>query len=509
MRESRPDTRRRAPTLGFRFRLLGFVAVLLVAGFVVGLLVQRAVLLERLDDEVRASLEEERQKITRLAAGRDPETGEPFDGDVEAIFETFLRRNVPGEGEVYLTLVAGDPYISTSSPTGVRLDRDQTLVERWAARDAGEAATIDSAAGPVDYLSIPLTSDGDTEGVFVVANFVRGERNEIEDHIRIAAMVSGLLLVVTIGAAWVIAGRLLQPVRDLTATAQLISDTDLSRRLRVDGRDEMADLAVTFNGMLDRLEVAFNTQRSFIDDASHELRTPIQIVRGHLELMGVSPQERTETVELVTDELDRMARIVNDLLLLSKAEQPDFVQPGEEELSDLTVDLFTKVNTLGERDWFLDGCDVGTLLVDRDRLTQAVLNLARNAVEHTQAGDQIALGSSRRGSEVRLWVRDTGPGVAAADRHHIFDRFARGQGNRRRSEGAGLGLSIVDAIVTGHRGRIELDSEPGHGATFTVVLPCSAEATSEDTLVAVVREDADGAAIPAAGSIETREETRT
>jgi two-component system OmpR family sensor kinase len=462
---------RRRPRLGFRGRVLGFAAALLLAATAAGLVIQRAVLLRRLDLEVAASLEQERRELESLAAGRNPATGEPFRGDVPAIFDTFLRRNVPGEGEVYLTFVGGEPYNTPTAPEGVRLDLDFDLVQRWASLTTGEAGHLNTKAGPVDYLAIPLRTGGRTAGVFVVANFLRGERQEIEDGIRVEAAVSGIVLLVALGAAWVIAGRLLRPVRELTDTARAISDSDLSRRIPVDGDDEIAELASTFNDMLDRLAGAFRAQRAFIDDAGHELRTPITIVRGHLELMSDDPQDRQETVALVTDELDRMARIVDDLLLLAKAEQPDFLRLEPVELSDLTTELLMKATALGDRDWRLDACATGTAHADPQRVTQAVLNLARNAVEHTEPGAQIALGSSRRTGEVRIWVRDTGPGIDPSERDRIFERFARGRGGPRRSDGAGLGLAITQAVAAGHQGRVELISRPPDGATFTLVLP--------------------------------------
>jgi two-component system, OmpR family, sensor kinase len=236
-------------------------------------------------------------------------------------------------------------------------------------------------------------------------------------------------------------------------------------------RDEIAQLARTFNAMLDRLESAFATQRAFVSDASHELRTPITIVRGHLELLGDDPQERRDTVALVTDELDRMTRFVDDLLLLAKAERDDFLHVSDVELGALTEELFDKAGALGARQWQLDFRGEALVRADRQRLTQAIMGLAQNAVQHTADGDPIWLGSDADRDNVRLWVRDSGPGVALEDQERIFERFARASATRRRSEGAGLGLAIVRAIAEAHGGRVALSSKPGAGATFTVIIP--------------------------------------
>jgi signal transduction histidine kinase len=146
----------------------------------------------------------------------------------------------------------------------------------------------------------------------------------VNEAVSVAIVVMIAVLSVTSVFAWIVAGRVLAPLRLLTETAHLISESDLTRRIPVQGIDEISELTITFNEMLDRLQAAFASQRDFINDAGHELRTPITIIRGHLELLGDDPQERRETVELVTDELDRMSRFVDDLLLLAKAEQPNF-----------------------------------------------------------------------------------------------------------------------------------------------------------------------------------------
>ena len=456
--------------------MLGFTAGLIVAATVAGLFIQRAVLLSRLEREVAADLVQERQELELLAASQNPATGQPFARDVTALFDTFLRTNVAYEGEVYVTFVGGKPYLTTQLGDNprlqqVRLDRDPELVARWSSLASSDRGRIATAAGPVEYLAVPLRAQGRTAGVFVVANFVQAEIDEIDSALRVEAAVSGLVLLMSVGVGWIVAGRLLRPVRDLTDTARAISESDLSRRIPVDGDDEIARLARTFNEMLDRLSGAFDAQRAFVTDAGHELRTPITIVQGHLEMMGDDPQEREDTLALVSDELKRMGRIVEDLLLLAKSELPDFVHLEPVELSDLTTELLMKASALGERSWCLDTCAEGMMRGDPQRLAQAVLNLARNAVEHTQVGDEIGLGSARRAGEVRIWVRDTGSGVDPAEQDRIFDRFARGKLGQRRSDGAGLGLAIVRTVATGHRGRVELDSRLGSGSTFTLILP--------------------------------------
>jgi signal transduction histidine kinase len=259
-------------------------------------------------------------------------------------------------------------------------------------------------------------------------------------------------------------------VRRVTQMARTIEGTDLRRRIAVEGDDELAELAATFNAMLGRIERSFTTQRRFLDDAGHELRTPITIARGHLELLGEDPQEREETIALVLDELDRMGRIVNDLLLLAKAEQPDFLNVGPVDVDALTDDLYAKTRALAPRTWVLESRAEGVVVADRQRLTQAVVQLAQNAVQHTGASDEIALGSFLADGELRLWVRDSGAGISAEDQERVFDRFVRGRG-ASSCDGAGLGLSIVSAIADAHGGRVQLRSRPGGGALFTVVVP--------------------------------------
>ena len=445
------------------------MVILLAASTIASDVLIRQIQLVRLSDEVEEGLKQEADEFRRLVNGSDPETGRPFGTDVQAIFDTYLRRNVPGDEEVLITFIGGQPY-KTSGERDYPIDELGPEYANWTSLSEPEQGEADTSAGGVRYLALPIKLGGETRGTFVVVEFTRDEQTEVGEGIRVVLFVSlGVLLLASL-AAWVAAGRVLAPVRQLESTAQGITETDLTQRIDVHGSDELAQLGRTFNAMLDRLEAAFSSQRQFINDASHELRTPITIVRGHLELMGDDPEERRETIALVMDELDRMSRFVDDLLLLARAERADFLSLDPVDLDDLAHELEAKARGLADRDWRLDSEGGGELIADRQRLTQAVMNLAGNAAQHTRPGDRITIGVANEPGGARLWVSDDGPGIPAADHERVFERFARG-GGRRASEGAGLGLAIVRAIAEAHGGRVELDSVPGSGSTFTLVLP--------------------------------------
>ena len=233
------------------------------------------------------------------------------------------------------------------------------------------------------------------------------------------------------------------------------------------------------NEMLDRLQLAFDSQQRFLRDVSHELRTPITVIGGHLEVLKYRPQEQNETIALVMDELDRMGRLVNDLLLLAKAERFDFLKCKPEELDWFTEEVYLKARTLANRSWRLESKGLSPIVVDRQRLTQAIMNLVENAVRHTKDGDRITIGSSVRECYMYFWVKDNGEGIALEDQRRIFERFVRatnrdhirGTQAYRQFEGSGLGLSIVQAIVQAHGGSIELESDLGSGSTFTIIIP--------------------------------------
>jgi signal transduction histidine kinase len=427
------------------------IALLLAFSTVVSTLALRQILLARVDDRIEAALAQEVTEFRRLA-------GQSGTTDVQRLFDAFLARDVPDEGEASFTFLGTRPYRSNAD-----LGTSTELLER--VRSLGAVATVTRGdIGGTRYLAVPLTDGGARRGAFVVTADLAHEQAEVSEAVQIAAGIGLAMLAVVSALAYAAVGRVLAPLRALGATARSIESTeDLTRRIVVTSDDEVGELGHRFNAMLDRLEQAFALQREFVSDAGHELRTPITIIRGHLDVLDEHP----ETLKIVTDELDRMSRFVEDLLTLAKAERPDFLHLDTLDLDLLTEELLAKATTLAERDWRLEQTGAGLLRADRQRLTQAVINLAHNAVQHTRDGDTIALGSALADGDARIWVADSGPGIAPSDRERIFERHVRSA----RKDGTGLGLAIVKTIAEAHHGRVELESEPGHGARFTIVVP--------------------------------------
>ena len=256
----------------------------------------------------------------------------------------------------------------------------------------------------------------------------------IAETAQVAAGVSIILLTFVTLLAYLLAGRVLAPLRRVTETTRALGESDLSSRVEVSGDDEVAELGRTFNGMLDRLEGAFSNQKELLRDAAHELQRPIATIRGHLELMGDDPADRQETVELVSEELDRMGLFVDDLLLLAETEHGDFLEMDELDLETFTEELLARVRGLADRDWALVATGGAELVADRRRVAQAVMNLARNAVAATLPGDRIELGSACDAGEARLWIAspaDTAvDGALDAD---VSGRRRRAQGGRGRT----------------------------------------------------------------------------
>ena len=447
--------------------LVALVALALGISITTGYLVAR----QSLDQRIDAELTQEVNAVVAFAQrGIDPDTLRPFT-DVREILRASVGRNLVGRNEAIITVVNGQPHLRDDHDPPLRLDEQPEVVARFAASSHPALGTIQTARGAVRYGVVPVRVSGSPDtGVFVVAVFSDLERADLTSATWTSAAVAFGTLALAAVAAFVIAGRVLRPIRLVRQTAQQISATDLSQRIPVEGNDDVAELARTFNGMLDRLQTAFAAQREFLHDAGHELRTPITIVQGHLELAAADPSARAESLAIVMDELERMRRMVDDLLVLARSDSPNFLRLSEVDLEPFIDEVLDKARALAPREWFLDHQAEGVAWLDRQRITQALLQLALNATQHTNTGQEIHLGTDIRGDQLHLWVRDTGAGVPQVDRERVFDRFARGDSGDGDGSGIGLGLAIVRAIAQAHGGTVVLVESSG-GAEFRLELP--------------------------------------
>ena len=455
-----------------RTRILIWYLLLMALSSAASVLAVRQILFTRLEERVEQSLYQEVEEFRQLRQGKNPETGQPFGDDIVAIFDVFLARNIPEDNEYLLAIVEGELYEASSLALPAALQPEGGLIDQWSTLLQREQDSVNTVSGTVLYLADPISATGQVGGVFVVAHMISRDRAEVIESVLIIAQVSLVVLAIASWLAWFAAGKVLAPLRLLSHTARSITESNLTERIPLGGAaGDIAELTCTFNDMLDRIEGTFNSQRQLLNDVGHELRTPITIIRGHLELMGTSPQDQQETLGIVIDELDRMSRFIDELVLLAKAERPDFLFPEAIDLTAFTEELFAKVTALGDRRWQLEAVGSGPLVGDRQRLTEAVINLAQNATQHTAPGETIALGSRCHDNQVQIWVRDTGEGIEPVDQGLIFQRFVRGRSRYGRSEGSGLGLAIVQAIAQAHGGTVHLSSQPDRGSVFTLVLP--------------------------------------
>lgn len=459
--------------LTVRTRIAVSVAVLTGLALAGAGLVVYALESARIERGVSEQVQQELAEFATLRdEGIDPDA-RPVRGftDVRTLVEVFLLRNVPDDDELLVGYWDGAPQVVSDTVHQPLIDHPDFITVVESRLEEGGTDRIDTPWGEIVVTVQPVRDESRT-GAFVIANFLQDEHEELDRVMQTYAIVSALLLgLITALAAWQ-AGRLLRPVRTLRETAEEITVTDLSRRIPESGQDDISALTHTFNEMLARLEAAFTGQRQFLDDAGHELKTPLTVIRGHMELLDSSdPSEVEATRQLLLDEIDRMSRLVGDLIVLAKSGSPDFLRYDAVNIAPFTSTVLEKCRALGSRVWVLDEQADALAWVDEQRVTQAVLQLAQNAVKHTEPGAEVGIGSRADDEQgILLWVRDTGKGVPDEDKIRIFERFGRSV-VPESDEGFGLGLSIVRAIAVAHGGTIHVEDEVPHGARFVLTLP--------------------------------------
>ncbi|HEV8634347.1 MAG TPA: ATP-binding protein [Chloroflexota bacterium] len=371
----------------------------------------------------------------------------------------------------------GEVLTTSRNLQNVTLPVDPTWLRRAL---EGERATLTVPVRDRPPLRVqyePIVARGAVVGVLQVAESL-GPLDVTATRVeRLLLVGGGLTISLAALVSWVVVGRALQPIAAITRSARQIRATaDVGRRVPTGAtRDEVGLLAETINEMLASIERTIVVQREFLADSSHELRSPLTVIRGNLDLARRAPddQSRAECLREAEAEAARMGKIVDDLLLLARPDAELTMARQPVDLGALVQDIERRARVVANGVLLAVGrADPATVEGDPDRLRQAVSNLVDNAIRHTPSGGRVTLSAIREGGEVRVAVQDTGVGIAPEHLPRLFERFYRVDKARSRADGgSGLGLAIVKYVAEAHGGRVGVESAPGKGSTFTITLP--------------------------------------
>lgn len=497
-----------------RWRIIGWILLVVFTALTAVIYITDSIRQAEIHEQANQTVNQEIQEFQKFVQEAvNPDTGQKFDDPVR-LLETYLSTQIPVDGE-YLFGVADRQFLAQdlSRDSDVaqdhQLNSSSQLIKDVIAAPESSGVRTDDTEHSIHWAKVGIAVEGSPyESYFAIMTFTHADMTALKEETRIFIWIGALALLVAALVAWFISRQIIQPVQQVDDVASSIAESnDLSQRVPVAGNDEIARLSSTFNSMLDQIDEAYRTQRQFVDDAGHELRTPITVIRGNLELLSTaSPEQRERSIEICTAELDRMTRMVNDMLTLAvvDAGSAEFINPQETDVSELTIDIEDKAFVLSGGRTEVTSIAEATAFLDSQRVTEAVLELVRNAVKYSTPQTPIELSSTATEENVVFSVTNRGDGIPEEKMEALFKRFHRGdlktqksaaeeitdkgssaQYSRlsnstgqareaavRASKGAGLGLSIVAAIADAHGGEAYVESSVETGiTTFSIALP--------------------------------------
>ena len=468
VRSPRQRTRRHR-LLGSAARLAAFHALILIVvlGAVVAVLVRQfttsyqTLAARSLASELRAY---------SAAASADAS------GNLENFTVGYLQARALPAGTVLVVDLPGNHIVATPGASELL---KEARVSSWLAKPPATAWSkeIRIAGAPTEILVAPLLVDGKQTGAFLATSDLSASVAQRSRVLKLSLAEAGIALLAGVAGAYLLLRRLLRTVGRITTAAEQIGTGALDQRLGDQGiDDEVGQLASTFDSMLERIDTAMTAQRRLLSDISHQLRTPLTVARGHLEVLHhtgeiADPDAVTETVVLVLDELDHMRSLVERLLLLGRAMEPDFLAPDLIDARSFLADLYSACQVLAPRRWALTAVPDVVVCADASKLRGALLNLIDNAVRVTGADDTIKIGCilDIDAGSFAISVEDSGPGIPAPQREAVLARFARP--GARDQDGTGLGLAIVRAVAEAHGGHVDVGESNLGGARIAIVLP--------------------------------------
>ena len=341
--------------------------------------------------------------------------------------------------------------------------------------------TIETARPRLRMITMPILENKKVTSIVQVGSSLE----EFEDTMKRLLIIMIVSIITATGGTIVVgyfmAKKTMKPVDQIRRTAVKITSSNLDERIELKGRkDELGRLAETFNAMIARLKDSFQRINQFSIDVSHELKTPLTILKGETELAlrkERTNEEYKKSLQSNLEEIDRMSRIIDDLLLLSKAETKDIRLNLEKvDLRDLLADVCLNMKIFGENkgvEIIARDLDDIRIIGDELKLRRMITNIVENGIKYGRSGGYVAVSSQKQNGYACINVKDNGPGISSGDIKYIFDRFYRADRSRKRASGSGLGLSISKWIAQAHRGTIEVESTPAAGSLFTIKLPMS------------------------------------
>jgi signal transduction histidine kinase len=424
----------------------------------------------------RTSAEAERN-LTAVVEGYNSSIRGLASSQVDAATVRYLSETVLPSGEQLIVTLPGGRRYGTSAARDLL---DVVAIKQLATEHpSGTTLSKASALGmPLEVLSVPIRQSGRVVGS-VLATYELGSAQADQWRVlELALAEAAIALVAAVIGAYLLLRRVLGTVGHITTTARTIEEGDLDRRLGDQGTDdEVGELAATFDAMLDRIDEVMGLQRQLLSDVSHQLKTPLTVIRGHLEVLSRGalddPVEIRATIELVVDEIDHMRELTEQLLLLGHSLEPDFIVVAPTDVRSLVGDLLAASSVLGDRRLETGEIADVVLLSDEAKLRGALLNLVDNAVQATKVGDTIRVSAVVDVSgTLTISVEDSGPGIPPAERTKVLARFGRPDTETR--SGTGLGLAIAGAVAEAHGGRLEIGDSDLGGLAAMVIIPAPA-----------------------------------
>ncbi len=344
--------------------------------------------------------------------------------------------------------------------------------------EQSQTLKVSTPSGRVLVLASPMHEQGRTVGSVVVTYALESLEQDQERVLVLVSIEAVIALIVAVAGTYLLLRRLLGTIGNITSTARTISEGDLDLRLGDQGSDdEVGELAATFDVMLDRIDEVMETQRRLLSDVSHQLKTPLTVMRGHIEVLKMTgvddPAEVDRTLRTVLSEIEHLRVLTEDLLFLGRSLEPGFLELVPVDLRLFLADVTRAASVLGDRQVTMGAVPDLVVEIDENKMRGALLNLVDNAVKATTDGDRIEVSASLRSpaGDLAMTVGDSGPGVPLSERARVLERFGRPRSEIR--EGSGLGLAIVGTVAESHGGHVELGDASLGGLAASIVLPAS------------------------------------